>query len=65
MLAGTFLGIFFIPVFFVTVQRIFHSLPDEPAHAAAPTAPATPVPPGVPAAAPRSPPLPSGGGGPP
>ena len=31
MLAGTFLGIFFIPVFFVVVQRVFHSLPDEPA----------------------------------
>jgi multidrug efflux pump len=30
MLAGTFLGIFFIPVFFVVVQRLFHSLPDEP-----------------------------------
>ncbi|HEY2419285.1 MAG TPA: efflux RND transporter permease subunit [Steroidobacteraceae bacterium] len=32
MVAGTFLGIFFIPVFFVTVQRVFHSLPDEPHH---------------------------------
>ncbi len=32
MLAGTFLGIFFIPVFFVVVQRLFHSLPDEPEH---------------------------------
>ncbi|HLK70795.1 MAG TPA: efflux RND transporter permease subunit, partial [Steroidobacteraceae bacterium] len=31
MLAGTFLGIFFIPVFFVVVQRLFHSLPEEPA----------------------------------
>ncbi len=30
MLAGTFLGIFFIPVFFVVVQNLFHSLPDEP-----------------------------------
>jgi len=39
MVAGTFLGIFFIPVFFVTVQRVFHSLPDEPHHdqPAAPT----------------------------
>jgi len=33
MLAGTFLGIFFIPLFFVVVQRIFHSVPE-----AAPTA---------------------------
>jgi multidrug efflux pump len=30
MVAGTFLGIFFIPVFFVTVQHLFHSLPDSP-----------------------------------
>ena len=30
MLAGTFLGIFFIPLFFVVVQRLFHSLKDEP-----------------------------------
>jgi hypothetical protein len=29
MLAGTFLGIFFIPVFFVVVQRVFHSLHPE------------------------------------
>jgi len=36
MLAGTFLGIFFIPVFFVVVQRLFHSLPDEPEHGTAP-----------------------------
>jgi multidrug efflux pump len=35
MLAGTFLGIFFIPVFFVVVQRLFHSLPDEPEHGTA------------------------------
>ena len=34
MLAGTFLGIFFIPVFFVIVQKLFHSLPDEPTHPA-------------------------------
>jgi multidrug efflux pump len=27
MLAGTFLGIFFIPLFFVVVQRVFHSVP--------------------------------------
>jgi multidrug efflux pump len=26
MLAGTFLGIFFIPLFFVVVQRLFHSV---------------------------------------
>jgi multidrug efflux pump len=30
MLAGTFLGIFFIPLFFVAVQRLFHSLPETP-----------------------------------
>jgi multidrug efflux pump len=35
MLAGTFLGIFFIPVFFLVVQRLFHSLPDEPEHGTA------------------------------
>ena len=29
MLAGTFLGIFFIPVFFVIVQQLFHSLHPE------------------------------------
>ena len=40
MVAGTFLGIFFIPVFFVTVQRVFHSLPDEPHHDQPPAAPA-------------------------
>jgi multidrug efflux pump len=44
MLAGTFLGIFFIPVFFVVVQRLFHSLPDEPVHAAAATGPLVPAP---------------------
>jgi multidrug efflux pump len=33
MVAGTFLGIFFIPLFFVVVQRLFHSVPE-----AAPTA---------------------------
>jgi multidrug efflux pump len=27
MVAGTFLGIFFIPLFFLLVQRLFHSLP--------------------------------------
>ncbi len=30
MLAGTFLGIFFIPLFFMLVQRLFHSLPEAP-----------------------------------
>jgi multidrug efflux pump len=39
MLAGTFLGIFFIPVFFVVVQRTFHSLREPPA---APTSGAAP-----------------------
>ena len=29
MVAGTFLGIFFIPLFFVVVQRLFHSLPER------------------------------------
>jgi multidrug efflux pump len=29
MLAGTFFGIFFIPLFFMVVQRLFHSLPEE------------------------------------
>ncbi|MGH8258038.1 MAG: efflux RND transporter permease subunit, partial [Steroidobacteraceae bacterium] len=36
MLAGTFLGIFFIPLFFVVVQRVFHSLRESPAPARAP-----------------------------
>jgi multidrug efflux pump len=37
MLAGTFLGIFFIPLFFVVVQRLFHSVPEAtPAAGAAP-----------------------------
>ncbi len=44
MLAGTFLGIFFIPVFFVTVQRVFHSLPDEPHQDAAPPPLSPPTP---------------------
>jgi len=34
MLAGTFLGIFFIPLFFVVVQRIFHSVPEATTPAA-------------------------------
>ncbi|HEX4051785.1 MAG TPA: efflux RND transporter permease subunit [Steroidobacteraceae bacterium] len=37
MLAGTFLGIFFIPVFFVVVQRVFHSLREQPDAATAAT----------------------------
>ena len=35
MLAGTFLGIFFIPLFFVVVQRVFHSVPVATVPAAA------------------------------
>ncbi len=43
MLAGTFLGIFFVPLFFVLVQRWFHGLPETPAaDAALPAAAATP-----------------------
>jgi multidrug efflux pump len=30
MLAGTFLGIFFIPLFFVVIQRLFHSVAETP-----------------------------------
>jgi multidrug efflux pump len=45
MVAGTFLGIFFIPVFFVVVQHLFHSLPDEPVHNESPGgAPLVPAP---------------------
>ena len=42
MLAGTFLGIFFIPLFFVVVQRLFHSVPEghAPAGGAAAAPPA-------------------------
>jgi len=29
MIAGTFLGIFFIPVFFVMVQRLFHGVKEQ------------------------------------
>jgi multidrug efflux pump len=39
MVAGTFLGIFFIPVFFVAVQRLFHSLRESPP----PSPPESPV----------------------
>jgi multidrug efflux pump len=38
MLAGTFLGIFFIPLFFVVVQHLFHSLPEPPDEPAGPPA---------------------------
>jgi multidrug efflux pump len=44
MVAGTFLGIFFIPVFFVVVQHLFHSLPDEPAQTASPSGALVPAP---------------------
>jgi len=44
MVAGTFLGIFFIPVFFVVVQHLFHSLPDEPAHTVSPSGTLVPAP---------------------
>jgi multidrug efflux pump len=40
MLAGTFLGIFFIPLFFVVVQRIFHGVQE---HAPAPSPENTPL----------------------
>ena len=30
MVAGTFLGVFFIPLLFVIVQRLFHSVPERP-----------------------------------
>jgi len=40
MLAGTFLGIFFIPLFFVVVQHLFHSLPEPPDEGPAPPPPA-------------------------
>ncbi len=36
MLGGTFLGIFFIPLFFLIVQQLFHSLPETPDGEAAP-----------------------------
>jgi multidrug efflux pump len=38
MLAGTFLGIFFIPLFFVVVQRKFHGLPEAPSRSQKQTA---------------------------
>jgi multidrug efflux pump len=40
MLAGTFLGIFFIPLFFVVVQHLFHSLPEPPEEGPVPPPPA-------------------------
>ena len=39
MLGGTFLGIFFIPLFFMVVQGLFHSVREAPAPVG--TAPAT------------------------
>jgi multidrug efflux pump len=48
MLGGTFLGIFFIPLFFVVVQRLFHSV-QQPAPASAPEATPTVPPAGSPA----------------
>ena len=39
MLAGTFLGVFFIPLFFMVVQSIFHSVPETQTGAAATTTP--------------------------
>ena len=47
MLAGTFLGIFFIPLFFVVVQRLFHSVPDDAARARTRVAAAAPRPGGT------------------
>ena len=64
MLAGTFLGIFFIPVFFVVVQRVFHSLRETPAPAGGPGS-AVPAASGgmAPGAGPPAlPPLPAAGG---
>jgi multidrug efflux pump len=42
MLAGTFLGIFFIPLFFVVVQHLFHSLPESPDEGSAAPPPGEP-----------------------
>ncbi len=65
MLAGTFLGIFFIPVFFVVVQRVFHSLRETPAPAGGPGSPVAKTfgdaAPGG-AGSPGLPPLPAAGG---
>jgi multidrug efflux pump len=44
MLAGTFLGIFFIPLFFVVVQRIFHGVQEHAAAASPENAPLVPPP---------------------
>ncbi|HEX4025814.1 MAG TPA: efflux RND transporter permease subunit [Steroidobacteraceae bacterium] len=49
MLAGTFLGIFFIPLFFVVVQRVFHSLREVPETAPSSGGPGGPGGPDVPA----------------
>jgi multidrug efflux pump len=62
MLAGTFLGIFFIPVFFVVVQHLFHSLPDKPEHAETPgDVPSAPASGGTASPGLTQPPGPSGG----
>jgi multidrug efflux pump len=52
MLAGTFLGIFFIPLFFVLVQRLFHSLPETPDDSARPGLPPPPAQSSLPAGSP-------------
>jgi hypothetical protein len=49
MLAGTFLGILFIPLFFVVVQRVFHSLREVPETAPSSGGPGGPGGPDVPA----------------
>jgi multidrug efflux pump len=49
MLGGTFLGIFFIPLFFVVVQRVFHGLREPaPVPSASPPPPAPPPPASLP-----------------
>jgi multidrug efflux pump len=44
MLGGTFLGIFFIPLFFVTVQRVFHGVKEHAPAPAPENAPLVPPP---------------------
>jgi multidrug efflux pump len=44
MLGGTFLGIFFIPLFFVVVQRIFHGVKEHTPASAPDSAPTAPSP---------------------
>jgi multidrug efflux pump len=50
MLAGTFLGIFFIPLFFVVVQRVFHGVHEHTSPPATPGSAAPVLLPGQPAA---------------